>query len=83
MAKGRPQPEITWKYQKSDENDFDSFLPIDVTTEGGKLKISSIKIEDKGIYRCVAANMIGEDYRDVSVKVQCKKYSYLIVEQNL
>lgn len=72
IVKGNPTPEIAWKYQSADEHDFESSLPSEVYAEENKLKIPVVTTDHKGTYRCVATNMMGEGYRDVTVKIQCK-----------
>ena len=34
--------------------------------------ISSVKIEDAGVYTCVATNAYGKDHKETGIEVQCK-----------
>ena len=56
-AKGSPQPRIEWR--RADN----AVLPTGgIIYRGHKLKIHSVKKEDRGTYFCVADN--GHDYND-------------------
>ncbi|XP_075981853.1 hemicentin-1-like [Anticarsia gemmatalis] len=69
VSKGKPSPEITWQFRSEGSEDFGS-LPDSVLVEDSKLKISSAQTEHNGVYRCLADNIQGQDYVDITVTVQ-------------
>lgn len=68
-ASGIPTPNITW---------FRNAVPLALSTrqytvrEDGSLLISSVGIDDTGMFQCVAANAAGEDSQYTWLKVKSK-----------
>ncbi|KAL0879485.1 hypothetical protein ABMA27_003232 [Loxostege sticticalis] len=74
VVKGNPPPETTWKFQAPNGNYFDS-VPSDIYVDGPMLKISEVKKDHKGTYKCIATNILGEDSKEISIDI---KYSPII-----
>lgn len=70
VIKGKPEPKITWLYKSDNSYDFE-YVPNGVSSDGGILKIDSAQLDHRGLYKCEASNFIGEDFREVSIKVEC------------
>ncbi|XP_049878338.1 hemicentin-1-like [Pectinophora gossypiella] len=68
-TEGKPTPEIAWKFQ-SENADLFNTITEGAYLEGKKLKIPSVKSEHTGTYRCEASNIVGQDYRDIVIKIQ-------------
>lgn len=66
--------------------DGDNIFPVNssIHNYGRILKISSIQLEDAGIYRCIAGNSLGNARADITVHVESKftfrKYKELFVQ---
>ncbi|XP_063831737.1 hemicentin-1-like [Ostrinia nubilalis] len=74
VIRGNPPPKISWEYKIPNEYDFVR-VPSDVYVDGAKLKISVVSKEHRGTYRCVATNMFGEAFKEISVNI---KYAPII-----
>jgi len=55
LAKGEPNPEITW-------HRYDSEFPEGVNNKGSVLEITDFQRQYNGNYTCKAENAVGEDY---------------------
>uniref|UniRef100_A0A2A4JKA5 Hemolin n=2 Tax=Heliothis virescens TaxID=7102 RepID=A0A2A4JKA5_HELVI len=66
---GNPEPTITWQYRRPSSENFTA-LPKDIINNEKELIISNTTEDRVGLYRCVAANVIGKDEYDVSLVVQ-------------
>ncbi|KAK0396787.1 hypothetical protein QR680_001854 [Steinernema hermaphroditum] len=65
LASGNPQPKVTWRKKSSIP-----FSPATKTLDG-RLKISSVKVDDSGIYECVATNGVkGTVSKEIEIIVQ-------------
>ena len=64
-TEGNPEPEITWLKQNSS-------LPADkrVVSSLGGLMITDVTSQDKGIYTCVARNILGKTTSSATLSVQ-------------
>ncbi|KAK2193775.1 hypothetical protein NP493_5g02050 [Ridgeia piscesae] len=60
---GEPDPVVKWIRLNSD-------LPPSAQIQGNLLIIPSIRVQDGGIYRCVAHNLIGTVFAQVSIRVR-------------
>ncbi|CAH0663932.1 unnamed protein product [Spodoptera exigua] len=69
IIKGKPSPIITWTFKPEDEYEFSS-LPDGVVADGGKLKIGTAQPNHKGVYRCEANNVKGQDSAEITVQLQ-------------
>ena len=78
-ASGIPQPQVSWM-----RKDNASLPNGSIAYNGNRLKFNPIKLEDRGIYHCVADNGIGEAVLKnvaLDVKSKCAKktgQSYLL-----
>lgn len=64
-ADGTPEPTISW-------SKLVSSLPSGHIVDGGDLQLSLVRLEDSGIYRCLATNAAGNASLDVTLTVQGK-----------
>ncbi|KAH9643692.1 hypothetical protein HF086_001802 [Spodoptera exigua] len=69
IIKGKPSPMITWTFKPEDGYEFSS-LPDGVVADGGKLKIGTAQPNHKGVYRCEANNVKGQDSAEITVQLQ-------------
>ncbi|KAF9424429.1 hypothetical protein HW555_000568 [Spodoptera exigua] len=69
IIKGKPSPMITWTFKPEDGYEFSS-LPDGVVADGGKLKIGTAQPNHKGVYRCEANNVKGQDSAEIIVQLQ-------------
>ncbi|KAM3965958.1 hemicentin-1-like [Aphomia sociella] len=69
IIKGKPVPIISWTYKSDDSYEFNT-TPVGVFNDEGKLKFSSVSKENKGTYKCMANNALGEDSKELTVKLQ-------------
>lgn len=69
INKGEPVPDVNWKFKT--ENGYED-VPRGVSVEKNHLKITSIKTEHIGIYKCEAENIFGSDSKELFIKVECK-----------
>jgi len=67
-AAGSPQPQVSWRRENN------AILPTGgIVYRGNKLKVHSVKKEDRGTYYCVADNGVGKAARrNVAVDVEFK-----------
>ena len=77
-ARGIPAPEITWRKegQEIDNNNLQSGL---VFLPNGALRINSVRVEDAGIYECVASSEAGNDTKLIQLMVQGKEAAGLMM----
>ncbi|RUS90390.1 hypothetical protein EGW08_001885 [Elysia chlorotica] len=68
---GLPRPEITW-FRNDSEIEKSPSLVMKHEDEMVKLKIPATKMEQDGLYRCVATNSAGTDSCEARVDVQGK-----------
>ncbi|XP_013141273.1 PREDICTED: hemicentin-1-like isoform X2 [Papilio polytes] len=67
INKGEPVPDVNWKFKT--ENGYED-VPRGVSVEKNHLKITSIKTEHIGIYKCEAKNIFGSDSKELFIKVE-------------
>jgi hypothetical protein len=71
IVKGKPKPDVEWF--KDDRLIFETAKrDIKVRGDSHYLVVLSSKLEDTGIYKCVASNKIGKTSRTFDVRVQGK-----------
>ncbi|CAG9571839.1 unnamed protein product [Danaus chrysippus] len=70
IIKGKPFPEISWKYKSSYDNIDLSNVPDGVEIHGAALKIDSADLYHSGFYVCEAINILGTDTQQIAVKIQ-------------
>ncbi|XP_026331776.1 hemicentin-1-like [Hyposmocoma kahamanoa] len=72
ITKGNPKPKITWQYKREDLefSTLSQEVRIENSTENAKIVIMNAKVNHKGIYRCVAENVIGRDVFEFELIVQ-------------
>ena len=66
LTPGEPDPVVKWIRLGSED------LPPSAQIQGNLLIIPSIRAQDGGIYRCVARNLIGTVFAQVSIRVRGK-----------
>lgn len=67
MTKGKPKPTYTWLYNDQYSS---SFTELRVTSD--TIHIDKVAADDKAIYRCMVENVVGKDYHDIDLIVECK-----------
>ena len=73
LTPGEPDPVVKWIRLNSD-------LPPSAQIQGNLLIIPSIRVQDGGIYRCVAHNLIGTVFAQVSIRVRGKSVTHCCLE---
>lgn len=74
MTKGIPVPQVTWQYRSLDSDEFTS-IPNGVESDGETVRISNLRVENTGIYKCIATNVAGEDSKEVALNIKCEFFS--------
>ncbi|XP_072945604.1 hemicentin-2-like isoform X2 [Epargyreus clarus] len=64
VIRGSPEPDITWEFKKKDTADFKT-----IAETKQKIHIDSTRLEDAGVYRCLAKNVVGEDSHETELTV--------------
>src|SRR6218665_1696402 len=77
---GIPPPDIVWK-KSGDDIDYDGSDNF-VQLPNGALRISHVRIEDGGLYECIATSVAGSASKIVTLNVQGKGITvvYYVVE---
>ncbi|XP_047998240.1 hemicentin-1-like [Leguminivora glycinivorella] len=68
VLKGNPTPTITWQFLPDSTQEF-SYVPSNMTSDN-EVMISNVTLDHAGLYRCIAENVLGRDYYDVTLEVQ-------------
>lgn len=82
VIKGKPTPEITWKFISKDDSKV-SMLPEGVIVEEALFKITAAQSEQNGVYRCYATNSEGHHSAEIAVAVQCENNTFFSLFTNL
>ncbi|XP_038218995.1 hemicentin-1-like [Zerene cesonia] len=69
VLKGKPKPEITWKYKVQNGYDYLD-IPDGVYVEENIVKIPSAQTFHAGVFICEATNVMGVDMQEVTIRVQ-------------
>lgn len=77
---GEPEPDIEWFKDEQPIEEGDNFRIEFDDTDGCVLVINSAKLEDEGMYRCVASNSLGKAISEAQFLVTGKKF-LLVVSQ--
>ena len=56
QANGSPEPDVEWK-EKGDSR---------------IIELDPVTTKDAGVYTCYASNSLGEDWKNVTITVECK-----------
>lgn len=73
-VEGQPRPNLFWEKQGD----------LDFKYLGNQLTLQQIKVEDKGVYICIAKNQEGEESGKVNVLVRRKSlFSFVLLSENL
>ena len=70
LIAGTPTPVITWL---RDGHLLMTSSRADVT--GSQLIVTSLQVDDGGVYTCTASNVVGEDYRVFRLVVEGESYA--------
>lgn len=74
---GTPAPQVLWQRVDGDvvDNITDTLrIRVSGSHPQFQLQINDIEPDDEGVYRCLASNVAGEDFEDLSVEVEGEKY---------
>ncbi|GFO25528.1 pro-neuregulin-2, membrane-bound isoform, partial [Plakobranchus ocellatus] len=79
-AKGNPNPVFKW-LKDGDEVKARKGLKIRIGKRSSRLVIRNATVGDEGIYTCVAMNAVGEDRKNIELKVRSLKHKGMNLKQ--
>ena len=84
-AFGIPRPNITWMFMERDGTFSISLVSGTIIEEDGgvisaKLNITSVTLEDFGIYTCIATNMFANDMEMAELEQGSKSHFSLVID---